>query len=84
MIFIDDFQKSLGPLLEQFESNRLDINWDKTHFMFISYRKQAFPEFTEPLGNLVLVVDEFKLLGITLDTLNYLKECVEYIKSDKY
>ena len=76
-----DFKKVLGPQLEWCEFNRLDINWDKTHFMFISYRKQVFPEFTEVLGNHVLVVGEFKLLGITLDnTLNFCKHVSKPLK----
>ena len=79
---IEDFKKSLGPLLEWCEFNRLDINWDKTHFMFISYRKQVFPEFIEVLGNRILVVDEFKLLGITLDnTLNFCKHVSNTLKA---
>ena len=79
---IEDFKKSLEPVLEWCEFNRLDINWDKTHFMFISYRKHLFPEFIEILGNRVLVVEEFKLLGITIDnTLNFCKHVSNTLKA---
>ena len=65
---IEEFKKYLEPLLEWCEFNRLDINWDKTHFMIISYRKHSLPEFVEVLGNRVTIVNEFKLFGITIDS----------------
>jgi len=50
--------------------------------MFISYRKHSFPESIEVLRNRVSVVNEFKLLGITIDnTLNFRKHVSNTLKA---
>ena len=64
---ISDFQTRIKPLGSWCALNRLDINWSKTFVMFIANSRAALPP-TVSLNNVdVLVVKEFKLLGVTLD-----------------
>ena len=50
-----------------FSKNRIDINWKKTFFMFNTNKYIKIPE-TFILNDIELkCVDEFKLLGVTID-----------------
>ena len=68
------FLSSLCNLTEWCNCNRLDINWSKTYFMFITNKRVRTPISIIVADNVVQVVDTFKLLGVTLDNkLNFLK-----------
>ena len=70
---IDEFKKQLKPFTDWCSFNRLDVNWDKTFFMFVTTKRIKAPEAIEIDGKLVKVVDQFKLLGVTIDKkLNFL------------
>ena len=64
---IQSFAPSLQPLLDWCKFNRMDINWLKTFFMFIKNKRFNYPKSIEIDGNMVQVVDSFKLLGFTTD-----------------
>ena len=71
---INDFCLNLGPILKWCKFNKLNINWEKTIFMFISYKKYNFPSLIFSEGNDVCVVESFKLLGVTKDNeMNFYK-----------
>ncbi len=55
--------------------NRLDINWDKTNLMFIHNKRNVIiPDFVEYNDNKIEVVNEFRLLGVTIDNkLSFIK-----------
>ena len=63
----EKFRQDMKRLSEWCKHNRLYINWSKTHIMFITNKRVILPsELT--LDNIkVQSVDEFKLLGITID-----------------
>ena len=70
------FKKKLEPLLEWCKFNKLDLNWSKTYFMFITNKRVKLPTEIEISGNLVQNVSTFKLLGITIDNkLNFATHC---------
>ena len=62
-----DFSKKLNPFLDWVKFNQLTINWSKTKLMFITKQRCARPSSLIIDGFNVEVVDEFKLLGITID-----------------
>ena len=64
---IADFSKKLTPFLDWVKFNQLTINWSKTKLMFITKQRSARPGHLIIDGFSVEVVDEFKLLGITID-----------------
>jgi len=71
---IVDFQKRIKPLGSWCSLNRLDINWSKTYVMFITNSRITLPTTVLLNDVSVSVVNEFKLLGITLDNkLNFNK-----------
>ena len=82
---IERFVKKLESLLEWCSNNKLDLNWSKTFFMFITNRRVKLPKeiivFDKIVNNKKLiikveVVETFKLLGVTLDNkLNFLEHC---------
>ena len=48
--------------------NKLDINWAKTDFMFVTNKRIKAPKEIEiSAGISVRVVEQFKLLGVTID-----------------
>ena len=61
---ISKFKKKLEPLFDWCTCNRLDINWSKTFFMFITNKHIAkkLPSEIKILNFNVKVVDSFKLL----------------------
>jgi hypothetical protein len=68
----------LGKVIEDLISwchfNKVDINWNKTFLMVFSKKKIISPDFIELSGIRIKVVDEFKLLGFTIDKkLNFVK-----------
>ena len=65
---IDDFKTNILPLLNWCSSNKLDLNWSKTYFMFIKNKRSFYPS-SIVIDNLSIeVVDSFKILGVTLDS----------------
>ncbi len=73
---ISSFKNKLGPLIEWCKYNKLDINWSKTFFMFVTNKhiKNKLPKEIKINDTSVKVVDSFKLLGVTIDNgLNFTK-----------
>ena len=64
---IENFMKGLKPFIHWCHFNKLDINWAKTEFMFVSNTRQKLPTEIEINGVHIKVKQEFKLLGITID-----------------
>ena len=66
---ISSFLKKIEPLFDWCKFNRLDINWSKTFFMFVTNKhiKNQIPNDINVLGYSVKVIESFKLLGITID-----------------
>jgi hypothetical protein len=61
------FKHHIKNLLDWCQSNRIDINWSKTYFMFVSNKRCQFPKSLTFDGITIEVVDHFKLLGVILD-----------------
>ena len=59
------FKNKLEPLFDWCKYNKLDINWSKTYFMFVTYKRVVFPKEIIIKNLSIQVVDDFKLLGIT-------------------
>ena len=82
---INRFVKKLKVLLEWCDFNKLDINWSKTYFMFVTNKRIKPPKEiiidTKIVNNKtvdikVSVVTSFKLLGVTLDNkLTFIEHC---------
>ena len=78
---IKRFVDKLKVLLEWCDFNKLDINWSKTYFMFITNKRVKLPTEITIVNNKsvdikVGVVTSFKLLGITIDNkLTFLEHC---------
>ena len=73
---ISKFKDNLKPMLDWCKFNKLDINWDKTYFMFVTNKRLGKKTPTViPIDNSqVKVVENFKLLGVTIDNkLNFEK-----------
>ena len=71
---ISEFLIYLKPLILWCKYNRLEINWEKTFFMFVSNCKDI-PEFITFNGIKIQVVKYFKLLGVQLDScLNFIQQ----------
>jgi len=64
---ISEFLLYLKPLILWCKFNRLEINWEKTFFMFVSNSKDL-PEFITFNDIKIKVVKYFKLLGVHLDS----------------
>ena len=69
---IVDFFKKLVPFLDWVKLNQLTINRSKTKMMFITKQRTACPSSLIIDGCGVEVLDEFKLLGITIDLICFL------------
>ena len=54
-------------LVKWCECNRLEVNWSKTHIMFIWPKRIILPNTVALDSSTISVVKEFKLLGIWLD-----------------
>jgi hypothetical protein len=82
---IDFFKKEIQPLFNWCNFNRIDINFAKTYIMFIHNKRKIddIPKFIDFGNNIhVQVVDEFKLLGVTLDSkLNFQKHVANIMLS---
>jgi hypothetical protein len=75
-VLINRFKKQLEPLIDWCNFNRLDLNWSKTFFMFVSNKRQKLPKEIYVGEISVKVVDSFKLLGVTIDNkLNFDLHC---------
>ena len=73
---LTSFKKKLEKLFAWCNFNKLDINWSKTFFMFITNKRinKELPTKIQVDNILVDVVTDFKLLGITIDNkLNFEK-----------
>ena len=64
---IYDFSKKVTPLFEWCKRNRIDINWEKTYFMFVTNRRVVLPEYIKLNGITIDTVKSFKLLGVIID-----------------
>jgi hypothetical protein len=75
---INSFKQKLETLIDWCKFNKLDINWSKTFFMFVTNKrvKNKLPKEIMIDNNQIRVVDSFKLLGVTIDNkLNFVKYC---------
>lgn len=72
---LTNFNQSIKRLVIWCKYNRIDVNWSKTKIMFVSNQKNLnLPKQLSIANNNVEVVDNFKLLGITIDNkLTFLK-----------
>jgi hypothetical protein len=72
---ISNFNNSIKKLLIWCNFNRIDVNWNKTKIMFVSNKRNvSLPNQISIGSNEIQVVDNFKLLGITIDNkLSFLK-----------
>ncbi len=61
------FDRIIKLLLEWCSKNRIDINWKKTFFMVITNKRIKIPESFMFSDIEIKCVDEFKLLGVTID-----------------
>ena len=76
------FIKSLENLIDWCFYNRLDINWQKTQFMFVTNKRIKTPKSIFLGDQSIEVVDTFKLLGIAIDNkLNFLKHVAKLRRS---
>jgi hypothetical protein len=66
---INKFKEYLKPMLDWCKFNKLDINWDKTFFMFVTNKRvgKQIPNEISIENCQVKVVDNFKFLGVTID-----------------
>ena len=90
---INRFVEKLKVLLEWCEFNKLDINWSKTYFMFVTNKRVKLPKEinvgtktvnNKPVDINVSVVTSFKLLGVTLDNkLTFTEHCSNIKKNCK-
>ena len=82
---IRKFVIKIKPLFEWCHLNKLDLNLEKTYFMFVTNRRLKLPseiivnkqtiKGVEHISK-VEVVNSFKLLGVTIDTkLNFTEHC---------
>ena len=62
---ISKFKEDLEPMITWCKYNKLDINWSKTFFMFVTNKriKKSLPKEILINNQIVKVVDNFKLLG---------------------
>jgi hypothetical protein len=84
-ILINRFVSKLKTLLDWCQFNKLDINWSKTFFMFVTNKRVKLPKeitvgtklVNDKIEDIkVSVVDSFKLLGVTIDNkLNFTEHC---------
>ena len=84
-ILINRFVSKLKTLLDWCQFNKLDINWSKTFFMFVTNKRVKLPKEITVGTKLVndknedikvSVVNSFKLLGVTIDNkLNFTEHC---------
>ena len=83
-ILINRFLAKIKPLLDWCFFNRLDLNWSKTYFMFVTNRRVKLPSeisVKQLINNNIVevsvkVVNSFRLLGVTLDNkLNFSEHC---------
>ena len=65
---IVESKKEINLLTDWCDHNRLFINWDKTFIMFITNKRVTKPKVVKINNHEVKVVDDFRLLGITLDS----------------
>ena len=78
---IVNFSRQLIPFLDWVKYNQLTINWSKTKLMSITKQRAVRPSLLVIDGCNVEVVDEFKLLGITIDHNLIFNKYVERITS---
>jgi hypothetical protein len=84
-ILINRFLRKLKTLLDWCQLNKLDINWSKTFFMFVTNKRVKLPKeitvgtklVNDKIEDIkVSVVVSFKLLGLTIDKkLNFTEHC---------
>ena len=78
---IVNFSRHLIPFLDWVKYNQLTINLSKTKLMFITKQRAVRPSFLVIDGCNVEVVEEFKLLGITIDHNLFFIKYVDRLKS---
>ena len=75
------FSRNVISFLDWVKFNQLTINWSKTKLMFISKQRFVRPKSLVIAGFDVEVVDEFKLLGITIDHNLFFNKYLNRLKS---
>ena len=81
---ISEFVTLVKPLINWCEFNRLDLNWKKTYFMFIKNKRYDYPKEIVFFNNIIKVVDNFKLLGVEIDSKLSFCNFVTSIKKNIY
>jgi hypothetical protein len=61
--------------------NRLDINWSKTYFMFVTAKRIKLPSEIIFKGKKIGAVQSFELLGVTIDNKLSFSKYVGYLKN---
>jgi hypothetical protein len=91
-ILLNRFLSKIKPLLDWCFFNKLDLNWPKTYFIFVTNKGVKLPSeivVKQKINNKeveanVKVVDSFRLLGVTLDNkLNFSEHCSNPKKGNK-
>lgn len=77
---ISQFKAKMEIILEWIKYNQLTINWNKSKVMFFTNQMVDLPNILVIENNAVEVVNEFKLLGITIDNRLNFKKHIENIK----
>ena len=58
----------MQALIDWCDHNRLFVNFDKTNIMFVTNKRTEKPKSVELNNCSIQVVDDFRLLGVTLDS----------------
>ena len=83
---VSRFVEKLKIFLEWCKFNRLDINWSKTYFMFVTNRRVKLPNEKTVCKDIngkdiqVNFVNNFKLQGVTIDNKLNFSEHVSNVK----
>ena len=77
---ISKFKIKFQNILEWIKFNQMTINWKKSKIMFFTNQLVDLPDDLGIENNLVEVVHEFKLLGVTIDNKLNFKKHVENVK----
>jgi hypothetical protein len=71
---VSKFSRDISSLQDWCEHNHIDVNWSKTFIMFVTNKRISPPNELTLNANVIEVVLNFKLLGVTIDNkLNFNK-----------
>ena len=78
---VNNFKIKIVNLLDWIKFNQMTINWKKSKIMFITNQKILIPINFQLDGNLVDVVNDFRLLGVNINNKFKFDNHVEILKS---